>query len=220
MAAPKTEAIGNRQFTVAEYLAFERASDTRHEFRDGEILAMAGESEAHGEICANVFGELYLRLKDSRCRLRTKDTKVRSGFAPPKRKKGLFSYPDIVVICDDPEYMDEHRDILLNPKIIIEVLSESTAGFDKEGKFLRYQMWLPSLTDYVLIEQTAPFILHYHRIDADRWEAQRLHGLDKTLELASVACRISLSEIYHRVEFPPPVEEEESDDPDLKETAP
>jgi Uma2 family endonuclease len=215
MATPRTKVFENRRFTVEEYLAYERASETRHEYLDGDIRAMAGESNAHGEICANVFGELYIQLKNSPCRLRAKDTKVLTGFASLKKKKGLFSYPDIIVICGEPQFMDEHHDILLNPKVIIEVLSDSTAGFDKEGKFIRYQKWLPTLTNYILIEQDAPFVLHYRRLDADRWEAHGISGLEKTLELVSLDCRLPLVDIYNRIEFPPSVE----DDTDESETA-
>lgn len=215
MATPRVKVFENRRFTVEEYLAYERASETRHEYLDGEIFEMAGESDAHGDISTNVIIALGPQLRLVGCRIRTKDTKVRSGFAPLKRKKGLFSYPDIVVICDDPQYMDEHRDILLNPKIIFEVLSESTATFDRVEKFARYRKWLPTLTDYVLIEQSQPTVDHYRRLDAEKWEFRSLSGLDQILDLASVNCRLPFAEIYYGIEFPPSVE----DDADESEPA-
>lgn len=214
MATPRVNVFENRRFTVEEYLAYERASETRHEYLDGDIFEMAGESDAHGDICTNVIIALGPQLRVAGCRIRTKDTKVRSGFAPIKRKKGLFSYPDIVVICDDPQYMDEHRDILLNPKIIFEVLSESTAAFDRVEKFARYRKWLPSLTDYILIEQSQPTVDHYRRLDAEKWEFRSLSGLDQILDLASVNCRLPFADIYYGIEFPPTVE----DDADESET--
>lgn len=215
MATPRVKVFENRRFTVEEYLAYERASETRHEYLDGEIFEMAGESDAHGDISTNVIIALGPQLRLVGCRIRTKDTKVRSGFAPLKRKKGLSSYPDIVVICDDPQYLDEHRDILLNPKIIFEVLSESTAAFDRVEKFARYRKWLPSLTDYVLIEQSQPTVDHYRRLDAEKWEFRSLSGLDQILDLASVNCRLPFADIYYGIEFPPSVE----DDADESETA-
>ncbi len=219
MATPRVKVFENRRFTVEEYLAYERASEARHEYLDGEIFEMAGESDAHGDISTNVIIALGPQLRLVGCRIRTKDTKVRSGFSPIKRKKGLFSYPDIVVICDDPQYMDEHRDILLNPKIIFEVLSESTAAFDRVEKFARYRKWLPSLTDYVLIEQSQPTVDHYRRLDAEKWEFRSLSGLDQILDLASVNCRLPFADIFYGIEFPPSVEDD-TDESEITETEP
>lgn len=115
-------------FTVEDYLEIDRDSDELYEFLDGEIYAMAGESGAHGDICVNFTVVLGNQLISTPCRLRIKDTKVRSGMFPAKRPlvKGMISYPDLVVICGEPEYHDEFTDVVLNPQMIIEVLSSST----------------------------------------------------------------------------------------------
>jgi Uma2 family endonuclease len=130
----------------------ERDSEERHEYLDGQIYLMAGESPEHADICTNLIRELAPQLRDTPCRVRSK-AKVRSGPSPIPRKsaKGLFSYPDVVVICGEPQYYDEIRHTVINPTVIIEVLSDSTEAFDRGEKFLRYQNWNPSLTDYILV---------------------------------------------------------------------
>jgi Uma2 family endonuclease len=151
--------------TVEEYLALERASEARHEYLDGEIYAMAGESPDHGAIGANIGGQLYAQLRGTPCQVFSKDMKVRSGPEPnPLRPpKGLYSYPDLLVMCGEMRVHDEHRDVLLNPTVIIEVLSPTTEVFDRGEKWARYQAWLLSLTDYLLVSQSKPMIEHYRR---------------------------------------------------------
>ena len=148
------------------------------------------------------------------CRVRFKDTKVFSGSPLlaqlRKSRKGLFSYPDIVVICDEPRYLDHHQDVLVNPQVLIEVLSDSTEGFDRGAKFLRYRKALPSLTDYILVWQEMPLIEHYIRQADNNWLQVVIEGLEASLTIASIGCAITLSEIYRLVQFPP--EEIESDE--------
>src|SRR5437763_1371764 len=133
------------RYTVDQYLAMERHAEERHLFLDGEIYAMAGESDRHGIISVNLVALLVVQLRGGPCSVRTKDTKVRSGPIPMSgaATKGMFSYPDVLVICKEPEYHDAFRDILLNPKAIFEVLSESTEAFDRGEKFQRFQEWNP-----------------------------------------------------------------------------
>jgi Uma2 family endonuclease len=130
--------------SIEEYLALERASEERHEYLDGLVYAMAGESGEHGDISVNLVREVSVQLRGTSCRARTKDTKVLSGPRPihTRSKQGLFSYPDLVVICGEPQYHDEFTDVILNPAVIIEVLSESTESFDRGEKFHRYQVWI------------------------------------------------------------------------------
>src|SRR5438105_4975523 len=115
------------RYTVEQYLTLERAATDRHEFFDGQIVAMAGEKMPHGIISANLVGQLTAQLKGTPCFAVTKDTKVRSGLgiASSRSTRGMFSYPDILVICDKPEFFDEHHDVVMNPTTIIEVLSKS-----------------------------------------------------------------------------------------------
>lgn len=207
---PKKEPL----YTVEAYLAFEREAEERHEYLDGVIYDMAGESPAHGDISANLVYEFMRKLRDKPCRVRFKDTKVFSGSPLlaqlRKSRKGLFSYPDIVVICDEPRYLDHHQDVLVNPQVLIEVLSDSTEGFDRGAKFLRYRKALPSLTDYILVWQEMPLIEHYIRQADNNWLQVVIEGLEASLTIASIGCAITLSEIYRLVQFPP--EEIESDE--------
>jgi Uma2 family endonuclease len=131
MGLPKTN------LTEDQYLALERESEERHLYVDGEIFAMAGESGTHADITTNIVASFHSQLRRSTCRARTKDTKVRSGPLPKtgKRSASLYSYSDIVVICGEPEYLDDYRDVVLNPKVILEALSESTEAFDRGPKF-------------------------------------------------------------------------------------
>jgi Uma2 family endonuclease len=152
-------------YTVDQYLAIERESEERCYYLDGEIYAMAGESGRHGNISANIVGTLVGQLKGTPCRARTKDTKVRSGpiLRAGETTRGLFSYPDVLVICGEPEYHDAYQDVVLNPKVILEVLSESTEAFDRGEKFTRLQKWNPTLTDYLLVSQEQEQLEHFTR---------------------------------------------------------
>jgi Uma2 family endonuclease len=190
-------------FTVDEYLARERASLDRHEYLDGHILAMAGESDAHGIISVNVVVSLGSQLKGTPCQARTKDTKVRSGPIPMPGHgtRGLFSYPDIVVICGGPEYHDAFRDVILNPTTIVEVLSPTTEALDRGAKFLGYQTYTPSLKDYLLVSQDEAQVEHYTR-QPDTWSYRRFTGLEATVAIPSIKCTLRLADVYDRVVFP------------------
>lgn len=126
-------------YSFDEYLETERKADERSELIDGEIYAMAGESGKHGDISANFLGLLIAALRGSECRARTKDAKVKSGALKERFGRGMISYPDLVVICGEPEYHDKFKDVVLNPAVIIEVLSDATEEFDRGVKFMRYR---------------------------------------------------------------------------------
>ncbi len=191
-------------FTVDQYLAIERAAEERHIFLDGEIHSMAGVSDAHGDITTNALGILYNQLKGTPCRARIKDTKVRSGTTPllGHGTAGMFSYPDIVVVCDEIEYHDSVKDIVLNPTAILEVLSPATEAFDRGEKFLRYQTWNATLREYVLVSQEQPQIEVFRRQADDTWSYQRFSGLQAEASLPSIHCTLKLKDVYDRVVFP------------------
>jgi Uma2 family endonuclease len=192
--------------TIDQYLAIERAAEERHIYLDGQIYAMAGESGEHGDISANVVGSLVAQLRGKPCRARTKDTKVRSGPTPmPGRSTtGLFSYPDVVVICGEPEYHDAFKDIILNPTAIVEVLSHATEAFDRGDKFLRYQKWNPSLSEYVLVSQDTPQIEHFVKQADGTWTYRVYAGLEAVLIMHSIGCTLKLADAYERVDFGAP----------------
>lgn len=200
MRMPQTQPC----YTIEEYLALERQSEERHEYIDGQIYAMAGESNEHADISVNLVRELSLQLKGTPCRVWTKDSKGLSGPAIRAYKsiKGLFSYPDIVVVCGEPRFLDDHRDVLLNPTVIIEVLSPSTESFDRGEKFWRYRTHLASLTDYVQVSQALPLIEHFRRQSNDEWVLSTVSDMAGSLNLASINCTLRMSEVYDRVSFP------------------
>ncbi len=213
MSLPQTRIL----YTVEEYIEMERASEVRHEYLDGEIYEMAGESLAHGDICMNLSRIISNQLLGSPCRALSKDTKVRSGWLPSPRRmmKGLFSYPDIMVVCGQPQFHDEYQDIIVNPNVIIEVLSEATEKFDRGEKFHRYRLHNETLTDYILISQDLPRVEHFSREADDRWFYTTASELDGVLHLPAIDCRLRLAEVYDRVTFPPPessVEDESSEE--------
>lgn len=191
-------------YTEDEYLALERASQERREYLDGQIYLMAGESEAHGTICTNLTIEVGSQLKGTPCQAFSKDTKVRSGPIPKSRygAQGLYSFPDLVVVCGEPQYLDEHQDVLINPKIIIEVLSPSTEFFDRGAKFARYSEHLDSLTDYIVVAQSQPLIEHFARDANGQWKIEATAtDLSQSVVLSSIGCTLRLSEVYDRIVF-------------------
>ena len=153
LAKSKRESL----LTPEDYLIFEREADSRHEFLDGEIFQMAGESLSHSRVCINLGGEVRAKLKGKPCEALSPNMKVRTSNA------SLFSYPDLTIVCGEPQFHDIKKDVLTNPKVVFEVLSPSTADYDRTIKFQRYRMGNETLTDYVLISQDKCFIEHFRR---------------------------------------------------------
>ena len=189
-----------------EYLAMERAALERHVYLDGEVFAMAGASDEHKDISTNVVVSLANQLGDGPCRVWAHDARVRSGPLPksPKRSAGLYSYPDIVVVCGEPKHLDEHKDVLLNPKALIEILSESTESFDRGKKFERLQRFNPTLTDYILISQDEPKIEHFHRESEDEWKYRCYVGMKASVKIESIQCKLKAADVYRRIKFADP----------------
>src|SRR5215510_13636992 len=190
------------RFTVEEYLAFERASDERHEYLDGVIYAMAGESPDHGRICMNLGATLVSQLRGSDCEAFSKDMKVLCGPYRAHTREGLFAYPDLVVVCGAMQFHSQAQDVLINPKVIVGVLSPSTEAFDRGEKFHRYRAWLPTLTNYVLVAQDCPLIDHYRRQEDGTWALRALEGLQAHMHLETIGCTVPLADVYERIVFP------------------
>jgi Uma2 family endonuclease len=191
MSVPKS-----RFFSPEEYLTLERTAATRSEYLDGVIYDMVGSSPEHSLITANVSGALWVQLKGKPCQVFSSDMKVRTDLA------GLFAYPDVTVVCGEPVFHDERRDVLVNPKVIIEVLSPSTEGYDRGEKFAAYR-GIASLLDYLLIAQDAARVEHYTREGEDRWVLTEAAGLEARVEIASIDCVLALEEVYEKVTFRP-----------------
>lgn len=186
-AAPKLKYL-----TPEEYLAIERQAEFKSEYIDGVMYAMAGGSPEHSLVSANVTGELHFQLKKSACRVFNSDQRVR---VPGKRK---YLYPDVTVVCDQPQFADDEKDVLLNPLLIVEVLSDSTEKYDRRRKFFYYQE-IESFREYLLVAQDAPIILHYVKQPDSSWLCTRIEGLDQTLTLSTINCQLALKDIYAKV---------------------
>ncbi len=174
-----------------EYLAIERAGEFKSEYYDGQMYAMSGASLPHNRIVSNLAGELHGQLKGGPCEVLATDMRVALG-------QSTFVYPDLVIVCDEPQLLDDEFDTLLNPRVIIEVLSPSTEKWDRGGKFAQYQQ-IPSLRHYILIGQDAPVVERHDLQADDRWLATDVPWPDGVLALDSVGVVISLRNIYFRV---------------------
>lgn len=183
----------NPVFSVADYLGFERFASERHEFLDGKVYAMAGESHSHSTICFNLYSFLGPQLRGTGCRGFSPNMKVRTS------ESGLFSYPDFIIVCGEPLSDDDKTDVVTNPTVIFEVLSPSTESYDRGEKVLRYTNYIHSLRDCVLISQDRPHVEHFSR--SSGWAKAEFEGLDAVLKLDSVECEISFAELYDLVEF-------------------
>jgi Uma2 family endonuclease len=179
--------------TPEEYLTFERQAEYKSEYMDGQIYAMSGASLRHNTIVANIVAELVGQLRDRPCRALPSDMKVR---LPDSRK---FFYPDVSVVCGEPQFYDERSDVLLNPVLVIEVLSESTASFDRGKKFLAYQH-IESLQEYILISQDTHLIEQYVRQTRESWTYTATVGLDSHVTLPSITCTLSLKAVYDKTD--------------------
>lgn len=180
--------------TPDEYLAAERLSDYRSEYLDGGVYPMTGGSINHNQITINLILELGAQLRARPCRVLGVDLKVR---LPDSRK---FFYPDVVTVCDELQVHDERKDVILNPDLVIEVLSPSTEAFDRGAKFRAYQT-IESLKEYVLVSQNEPLIEQYVRNGEGKWTYRAAAGLESSLALPSIECTLSLSAVYDKVEF-------------------
>ena len=180
-------------FTPEEYLSRERKALTKSEYRDGRIYAMPGASREHNLITANTLVEIHLQLRNRTCEVYPSDMRVKVSAA------GLYTYPDVIVVCDEPRFEDSHFDTLLNPTVLIEVLSSSTAAYDRGEKFRRYQ-YLDSLCEYILISQDRIRVEHYLR-EEQGWDLTEFHSLSDVFQLVSIGCKLSLQAIYAKVQF-------------------
>lgn len=179
------------RLTADEYLATERAASSKSEFIDGEVIPMSGASEAHNLISGNLLVALAQRLKPRKFRVYPSDMKVRSP-------RGSYTYPDVSIAGADAQFEDGRRDILLNPILIVEVLSPSTEANDRGRKFERYRT-IDSLQTYVLISQDHSAVEVYSRDPSGRWSMAAFH--EGAVLIPHPDCEISISEIYDQVDF-------------------
>jgi Uma2 family endonuclease len=189
MSAP-----AQKRLTPEEYLAIERAATEKSEYYDGHVYARSGASRAHDRAVGDIFGELRTQLRGGPCEIFTSDMRVKIEAT------NTYVYPDVTVACGELEFEDANVDILLNPTLIVEVLSPSTEAHDRGTKFAHYQT-IPSLKEYVLVAQDRPRIEHYVRRENGHWDYSEVSGLDGVMHLPSIHCDLQLAEVYARVTF-------------------
>lgn len=174
-----------------EYLAFERAADERHEYADGEIFAMSGGTWEHSLIAANILRELSTAVLDRPCSASGADMRIQI----PATKR--YTYSDVLVVCGQPVFTDEKHDTLINPVVIVEVLSDSTESYDRGDKFEQYET-IPSLRDYVLVSQKKARIEHFVRESGGTWQ-RRVAGAGERVTFESIGCEIEVDRAYLKV---------------------
>lgn len=181
--------------TASQYLAFERTSESLHEFCRGEVRELPPKSLTHCRIQSNLLGGVSGALHDSRW----------EAFGPNLRLKvtatDFYTYADLLLVCSPLETEDDEDDTLLNPRVIFEILSPSTESYDRGTKFAHYRS-LPSLQEYILVAQDQPLIERFTRLPQGTWELREFRGLETRCELTAVPFSVPLSLLYHRVEFP------------------
>jgi Uma2 family endonuclease len=182
------------RFTVAEYLSMDRGASEKHEFAFGEIYAMGGASARHVEIVGNIVRELGNQLRQRPCRVYSTD--LRLCVDADHR----YTYPDVVVVCGQPQFLDDQLDTLLNPDLIVQVLSESTRNYDRGDKFQQYR-GIASFREYLLVDQAKAHVERYSKQQDGTWSLWETDSLDHVVQLESIAVRLPVSEIYLKVEF-------------------
>lgn len=181
-----------RHLGPADYLALDRAAETKHQFIGGEVFAMTGASFRHNQIVANVLGELVPQLRESACRILPSDLRVAVSA------EGPFFYPDAVGLCAQPRFLDGERDTLLNPELVIEVLSPSTEAFDRGLKSAHYRS-IPSLREVLFVAQDGRRAELLSRGEGG-WLLSD-YGADAVVELASIGCRLEMARVYDKVDL-------------------
>ncbi|MBL8234404.1 MAG: Uma2 family endonuclease [Bryobacterales bacterium] len=186
------------RLTEEQYLSLERSAETRSEFFQGEMFAMSSGTANHARLAVTLSGALYARIRAS-CEHFGADMRVR--VAP----SGLYTYPDLSIVCGEPRFLDATNDTLLNPAVIVEVLSPSTESYDRGKKFKLYRE-IPSLREYVLVAQDAMSVEVFAKDEQGRWVLTEYSKPDEIFRLASVDFAMPLAELYARVEFPEPAD--------------
>ncbi len=182
------------RITAQEYLALERQALYKSEYFQGEIFAMSGASRRHNLISLNIGAELRAQLKQRPCDVYPSDMRVKIPST------GLYTYPDVVVVCGEPAFEDAEVDTLLNPTLLVKVLSPSTADYDRGGKFEQYRT-VPSVQEYLLVAQAQCHVVHCTRQTDHAWRLTETSNLQAQLHLPSIDCVLALSEVYAKVRF-------------------
>ena len=180
--------------TPEEYLALEEAAEHKSEYYQGEIFAMVGASVNHNRIVRNMLVALADLLESRPCEAFASDMRLLV------KENGLYTYPDVIVVCGQLEFVEGRTDTLTNPIVIIEVLSDSTMDYDRGGKFALYRP-IETFQDYVLIDQHSHLVEHFHRLEDGRWILQEFTDPEAELPLDSIGVTIPLHRMYQKVDW-------------------
>jgi Uma2 family endonuclease len=183
-------------YSLEEYIELEKSTNEKYEFFDGNVWSMSGATTSHNRIVRNLNTEIDLQLREKGCEAFPSDMRVKVPDYPPYR------YPDLTALCGKPIIENLNGlDLLVNPSLIVEVLSDSTEAFDRGDKFTYYKS-IKSFTEYILIAQHRPHVSQFVRHGDEFWMNLEFNDLSETIELKSVPCRLALSAIYRGVDFP------------------
>ncbi len=182
--------------TAEQYLEIERAAEFRSEYHDGEMFAMAGAREAHNLVVGNAFGELRQQFRGRSCRVYQSEMRVRINAT------GLYTYPDVVAVCEEPQFADDQRDTLLNPVLLVEALSPSTEAYDRGRKFENYKT-MDSVREYLLLATDRVHGDLYTRQADGRWLLTSVSRMEESLTLESVDAHLLMADVYEKVDLPP-----------------
>jgi Uma2 family endonuclease len=182
------------KFTPEEYLAMEEEASYKSEYYDGEIFALAGASFNHNIISGNLYAALNRAFSDKPCMAFTNDMRLLV------EEYELYTYPDVMVLCDNPEFVKDRDDTIKNPILIAEVLSESTKDYDRGQKFEFYRS-IKTLKDYILIDQSRVHIEYFHKIESGKWLMKEITDIDETLTLKSIDLEVPIEDIYNKVNW-------------------
>jgi Uma2 family endonuclease len=185
-----------QRLTIQEYLAHERQAETKSDYLDGEMFAMSGASREHNLVSLRIASSLDTQLAEGNCEVYAHDMRVRIPY-------DLLTYPDVVAVCGEPRFGDSEFDTLLNPTVIVEVLSKSTESYDRITKLNHYKR-IPSLAEILLVAQEYPCVEHWVRQEDGRWVVEDIQDLEATVELPSIGCVLKLKKVYRGVLTPVP----------------
>jgi len=194
-----------RYYTPEEYLELEEVAEYKSEYIDGQIISMAGGTVNHNQIALNLSTELNFAFKKQNYRVFMGDVRLWIS------QKRTYTYPDVMILAGEPEFFDNRKDIILNPQIIVEVLSKSTKGYDREDKFQAYRT-ISTFQEYLLIDQTRIHVDQFSKTGKKQWALREYDEEDEAIALVTVPFKISLQDLYNKVKFEPVEPEGESAD--------
>ena len=187
-----SQSLAHQFISQEEYLKTERLAKEKHEYFRGEVFAMSGASRFHNRIFSNIHGNIYPFLKGKPCKSYGSDLRVHVA------QNTLYTYPDLTIVCGKEEYLDNVFDTLVNPKVLIEILSPGTKDYDRGSKFKLYRE-IPSLEEYILVDSENIYVERFYKTAEGKWTLSEYKTVNETLEISSIEFNLPLGEIYTNV---------------------